>query len=142
VPRQSILKAIIDIVTATVASFGATILATALYLMLIGEGVHLSASFLFGLGPALKGTLLAAPAALALSFARPHLSRTTFIVTASATAGVLGGLLGFWVAGRAPHVSAPIAAALLASTWAIAAFILSTFAGRALMRSRHRIVNE
>jgi hypothetical protein len=117
--------------TATVASFGATIAATTLYLVLVlGERPDVTASFFFGLQPALRGIVLAAPAAMAFGLGRPHINRTTFVVSASATASILGALLGFWVVGDSPHVSAQMAAVLLAATWAIAGCILSLFTGR------------
>jgi hypothetical protein len=114
------------ILAATVASFGATIVATSLYLVFVlGDDFDLAASFFFGLQPALRGVVLAAPAALAFSRVRYHFNRIAFTVAASVTAGALGVLLGFWVVGASPHVSDRIAAALLASTWATTACLLS-----------------
>jgi hypothetical protein len=121
-------RATIYTLSAMVASFGAAIVATSLYLVVIlGERVDLLASFFVGLQPALRGIVLAAPAALAFSFGRSHLSRIAFTVAASVTAGILGVVLGFWVAGASPHVSARIASVLLAATWATAACTLSLF---------------
>ena len=127
------------VLIATAASFGATIVATSLYLVFVlGERFNLAASFFFGLQPALKGAVLAAPAALAFSLGRAHFTRIAFAVATSVTASVLGVLLTFWVVGASPHVSARIAAALLATTWAITACTLSVLTAQSPNSTLHR----
>ena len=119
------------ILAAAAGSVVATIAATALYILIvIGGRLDIAGTFLLGLQLGLRGTVLAAPAALAFGFAWPHLRRGAFVLSTSATAGVLGALLGFWVVGNSPHISARIAAMLLASTWITAACILSLFTAR------------
>ena len=127
------------ILTATAGSFVATIAATSLYLVFVlGERFDLAAGFFFGLQPALRGIVLAAPTALAFSVARSHFSRIAFTIAASVTAGALGVLLGFWVVGASPHVSARIAAALLAATWAASACALSVLTAPSPNSRLHR----
>ena len=118
-------------VAAAVASFCATIAATVLYVVVaLHERPDISTSFLVGLHPALEGIVLAVPAAVMFSFFQRRLNRVVFVIGAAATASVLGALLGFWVAGNSPHVSAKIAAVFLALTWSTAAVLVALFAAR------------
>ena len=124
-------RATIYMLTATAASFVATTVAASLYQVLVlGEQFDVATAFAVAVHLAPRGIALAAPAALLFSLGRSHFNRAAFILTASTAAGVLGFLLAFWAAGPISHISAPIAGALLAWTWASVAFILSALSGQ------------
>lgn len=119
------------ILTSAAGSVVAAIAATALYIgIVLGERIDIARTVFIGLPLGLRGIVLAAPAALAFGLARPHFGRGGFVLATSVTAGVLGALLGFWVVGDSPHISARLAAMFLASTWFIVACTLSLFTAR------------
>ena len=118
-------------IAAILVSAAATLAATVLYFILVfGEWPDPFGAVYIAIAPTMRGVLLAIPAAVAFTFLRGRVNRLVFVVLVTATAALIGALIGVWFVGNSPHISARIAAALLALTWAIAAAIPAAVAVR------------
>jgi hypothetical protein len=115
------------------ASIPATVAATLLYMALVFGERNWSAlrlGFVFSIPLAIRGLPLALIAGLILWFVRRRSTRASFVLVALLTSALAGCVLGFWITEHSPHVSSPIAAALLAFTWAVVAAATSVVATR------------
>jgi hypothetical protein len=116
------------------ASVPATMAAIALYMVLVlherPAQILLPDVVFFGFAPSIRGALLAAVTGALLSVFRTHIGRWQFVVLSIVMAGIAGYLLGLWVVGDSPHLSARIAAMLLAATWSIMAVIVASVSVR------------
>jgi hypothetical protein len=120
-------------VMSALVSIPATVAATLLYIALVLEERNLSAlrlGLFLSVSFAIRGLPLALIEGLILCFVRRRFTRASFVLVAMLTSALAGYLLGFFTTKHSPHVSSPIAAGLLASTWTVVATVTALVATR------------